>query len=142
MSLIKTASKEKLPKGFSYPLGAAAISAALEGIPQLDNILMWFSWRDEFWVSRWRKRLQAKGPLTLMRVAYSDYFGRWDVHVYSVPSNYTIFARETLRTELPSARARLSAPRPPTSISITLTLREAEANKITGATTGSDERLF
>ena len=129
MSLIKTAGKEKLPKGFSYPLGAEAISASLEGIPQLGNLLMWFAWRDEFWVSRWRKRLQARGPVVLFRIAYSDYFARWEIHIYSVPSEYTIFARAQLKAELPIIRTKLLRLRPPESISVTLSLREAEVNQ-------------
>ena len=129
MSLIETAAKEKLPKGFSYPLGAETISAALEGVPQLGNMRIWFTWRDEFWVSRWRKRLQARGPIELLRVAYSDYFSRWEVSAYSVPSEYTIAAWRQLQAELPMVRARLLGRRPPRSISVTLNLREAEANQ-------------
>src|SRR5882724_6416542 len=81
MELIKTAKKEKLPKGFSYPLGAEALCAALDGIQQFDKALLWFSWRDEFWVSRWRKRLQALGPILLLKISYSEYFGGWNLHL-------------------------------------------------------------
>ena len=126
MSLIKTASKEKLPKGFSYPIGAEALSVALEGIPQYDNAVLWFAWRDEFWASRWRKRLESREPMMMLRVAYSEYFGRWDVNVYSVPSENTIFAREQLRAELPTLRAKLLSPKVPKSISITLSLHDAD----------------
>ena len=107
MALIRTARKEKLPKGFSYPFGAEAISAALDGIPQFDNAELWFSWRDEFWVSRWRKRLQSRGVITLFRVAYSDYFGVWNLYAYSVPSEYTVTARELLKIELRRVRDEL-----------------------------------
>jgi hypothetical protein len=102
MSLIPTARKDKLPKGFVYPLGAEAISAALEGIPQFDRAEITFSWRDEFWVSRWRKRLQARGVVTLLRVAYWEFAGpgRWRLDVYSVPSQYSALAREHFRIEL------------------------------------------
>lgn len=127
--MIKTSRKEKLPKGFSYPLGAEAISAALDGIPQFDNTELWFSWRDEFWVSRWRKRLEEHGPIVLLRVAYSEYFRHWDVRVYSVPSEHTVFAREQLHAELPRVRSALSARESVAKtrkISITLNLREAE----------------
>ena len=129
MRLIKTERKEKLPKGFSYPLGAEAISAALDGIPQFDNATLWFSWRDEFRVSRWRKRLQTLGPIMLLRVAYSDYFGQWHINVYSVPSQYSVFAREYLHAELPRIHSKLSAAKTRTGsldISATLSLWEAE----------------
>ena len=73
MKLIQTTRKEKLPEGFSYPLGPEAISAALAGIPQFDNAEIWFHWRDEYWVSRWRKRVDARGVITLLRVSYFEY---------------------------------------------------------------------
>lgn len=107
--LIKTARKEKLPKGFSYPIGAQAISEALQGIPQFDEIELWFSWRDEFWVSRWQKRLHARGTLSLLQASYSSHFGRWYVYLYSVPSDCVVSAREHLMAELPQIRAQLSA---------------------------------
>ena len=129
MRVIKTSRKEKLPKGFSYPLGAEAISAALDGIPQFDNAVFWFSWRDEFWVSRWRKRLKEHGPVVLLQIAYSEYFRQWDVRVYSVPSEHAVFAREQLHAKLPRVRSALSALEgvaKTRKISITLDLREAE----------------
>ena len=127
--MIKTARKQKLPKGFSYPLGAAAISDALQGIPQFDNTEIWFRWRDEFWVSRWRKRLQARGPVILLTVGFSEYFGRWDINLYSVPSEYAVAAREQLGRELPRVRNELSAAGTRSKAfhrSITLSLFEAE----------------
>ena len=111
MSLIRTARKERLPKGFSYPLGAEAISAALEGAPQFDRAEIIFSWRDEFWVSRWRQRLQAGGIITLLHVAYWEFInpGRWNLEVYSVPSQYSALAREHLQIELRRVKSELSS---------------------------------
>ena len=107
MKLIKTVRKEKLPKGFSYPIGAQALSEALQGIPQFDDIELWFSWRDEFWVSRWQKRLQARGTLSLLQASYSPHLG-WYLYLYSVPSDYTVSAREHLLAELPRIRRQMS----------------------------------
>ncbi len=112
MPLIRTARKQRLPKGFSYPFGAEAISAALEGIPQFDNAELWFTWRDEFWASRWRKRLQSQGLITLLRVDYSQYFGVWHLYVYSVPSDCAVVAREHLIVELRRVRDGLRAAGP------------------------------
>ena len=130
MKLIPTTRKEKLPEGFAYPLGAGAISAALEGIPQFDNAEIWFHWRDEYWVSRWRKRLDAHGVITLLRVSYAEYSGHWHVDVYSVPAAYSATAREHLLAELPQIHAQLSTAgmaakgvRP----SVTLSLSEVDA---------------
>ncbi len=109
MIVIPTGRKEKLPKGFSYPLGAEAISAALEGLPQFERAEITFQWRDEYWASRWRKRVQARGVLTLLRVAFLDYFGSWRLDVYSVPSQYSVEAREHLQVELLRIQRELAA---------------------------------
>ena len=129
MGLIETAKKEKLPKGFSYPLGAEAISAALAGIPQFGNALLWFRWRDEFWVSRWRKRLQAPRPITPAHHRSSDYFGRWDANFTRVLPIYTVLPGDILHAELPSVHSRLESAgvgARSCHISVTLSLREAE----------------
>jgi len=107
MCLIPTVRKERLPKGFSYPLGAEAISGALDGIPQFDSAKFWFSWRDEYWASRWRKRLENRGIITLFDVAYAAYLGHWAFRVYSVPSGHTVFARDYLLTDLERVRHEL-----------------------------------
>jgi len=108
MRLIPTALKDKLPKGFSYPLGAEAICGALDGIPHFDNAKFWFHWRDEYWASRWRKRLEDRGNITLFQVGYAEYPGNFRVfRVYSVPSQYTVFAREHLLVELGRVRHKL-----------------------------------
>jgi hypothetical protein len=105
--MVPTARKEKLPKGFSYPLGAQAICEALEGIPQFGNAKFWFEWRDAYWASKWRKRLEARGSITLFDVAYADYLGYWAFRIYSVPSEYSVFARDHLRAELVQVRLQL-----------------------------------
>jgi len=38
MQLIPTLSKEKLPKGFAYPISATALPIAFEGIWQFDDV--------------------------------------------------------------------------------------------------------
>jgi hypothetical protein len=130
VNLIRTTRKEKLPEGFCYPLGAEAISAALEGIPQFDNAEIWFHWRDEYWVSRWRKRVDARGVITLLQVSYFEYSGQWHIDVYSVPVEYAAAARQHLLAELPPIHARLSTAGPASKQvrpSVTLNLSETDA---------------
>lgn len=96
VKLIQTASKEKLPKGFSYPLRAEALSAALEGAVQFDNAQFWFSWRDEYWASKWREKIDALGDVVLFEI-HDSYFGSGkDIRLYAVPSEYSEGAREEL----------------------------------------------
>jgi hypothetical protein len=122
MRLIPTCRKEELPRGYSYPLGAERISAALEGVPQLDNAELWFHWRDEFWSSRWRRRVLAGGVVTLLEISFWKYFGRWHVRVYSVPSEYAQSAREHLENELQRMRQQLASLRPMSRTRVTLDL--------------------
>jgi len=111
MNMIPTARKGKLPKGFSYPLGARAISAALDDIPQRENATLWFSWRDEYWASRWRKKIEALGDVTLLEITDS-YSGQGrDLRVYAVPSQYSVVARTYLLAELKRVRRELLAAR-------------------------------
>src|SRR5947208_14716461 len=108
MRFIRTYRKEKLPRGYSYPLGAEAISTALEGVPQFDSIDLWFRWRDEFWASRWRRRVLNHGVVSLLDMSWYEYFGRWHLTVYSVPSEYAQPAREHLERELPRVYQQLA----------------------------------
>lgn len=107
MRLIPTTRKEKLPKGFSYPLGAEAISAAFDGVPELTNATFWFKWRDEYWASEWRQKLKTHGDVKLLEVGHSPLSGERVLNVYSVPSEYAVVARDHLLAELPGVRRKL-----------------------------------
>lgn len=106
--LIPTAAKERLPKGFSYPLGAQAISVALDSVPVLQDARLWFSWRDEYWASEWQQKIAALGEVILLEVADSCLGPGCAVRVYAVPSEYSLAARERLLAELPRVRRVLT----------------------------------
>ena len=128
MISIPTAAKDRLPKGFSYPLGAQAISVALEGIDLLGDAKFWFSWRDEYWASEWRQKIKALGQVTLLEIADSYVSHGRDVRVYAVPSEYSVSARERLTAEFPMVRrALLAAGDSLGSSRVTVTLNLAEA---------------
>jgi hypothetical protein len=126
--LIPTARKQKLPKGFSYPLGAEGISEAFEGVPHLEKATIWFDWRDEYWASSWRKKIESRGSVKLLKVVVWPLSGEPVLHVYSVPSEYSSAAREHLLAELPRLRQKLlSGGRAMKTASIvTLNLSEAK----------------
>ena len=94
--MIPTREKKRLPKGFSYPLGAKKISDCLGDVPQIEAMRLTFEWRDEFWVSKWRKRINEHGIVTLMEVQYASRSDEWWLFVYSVPSEYNVAARDLL----------------------------------------------
>jgi hypothetical protein len=109
MSLIRTAKKDSLPKGFSYPLGAEAISAALSGIPQFPFGKIVFKFRDEFSASLWRRRVQSRELVTLLEIRNWDRWDDWSVCVYAVSSQHETMAKERLGPELARVREELSA---------------------------------
>lgn len=129
MRVIPTARKQRLPKGFSYPLGAQAVSAALGDVAQLDNASIWFVWRDDYWASDWRQKLKLLGEVKLLEITHSPLSGERELRVYSVPSEYSVAAREHLFAELPEVRGKLLAPGPSSGtrrIVVSLDLSEAE----------------
>ena len=125
-----TARKQKLPKGFSYPLGAAEISEVFDAVPHLRNASIWFDWRDEYWASSWRKKIETLGSVKLLEVGASPLSGEPVLHVYSVPSEYSLAAREHLLAELPRVRRKLLDRRHTANarMAVTLNLSEAGAN--------------
>ncbi|MGA4636597.1 hypothetical protein ACPA5B_22235 [Pseudomonas solani] len=94
--MIPTLSKERLPQGYSYPLGAKAINELIGDIPQVDKIEMNFNWRDDFLASRWRKRIKARGTVTLAAIRYLSIWDEWRIYFYSVPSDCSAAARDFL----------------------------------------------
>ena len=94
--MIPTLNKERLPKGFSYPLGAKTVSEVIGGIPQAENISLCFRWRDEFWVSKWRKRVEERGTVKLVEAHIVLWDNEWRIYIYSVPSDCNMVARQFL----------------------------------------------
>jgi len=130
MHLIPTARKEKLPKGFSYPLRAEGISGVFDGIPHLENATIWFDWRDEYWASSWRKKIKNRGSVKLLELGVSPLSGQPLLRLYSVPSEYSSVARDHLLAELPRVRQQLLAGGHAAKtgrITVTLNLSEAGA---------------
>lgn len=118
MDLIPTRSRAKLRKGWSYPIGAEAITLALSGIPQWSGFELSFHPGDARMDEHgrtvakvWFRRLERNHstPHFLSRL----YEPGWGLYVYSVPSPERHAIREQLLASgLPQIRAWLSEPRP------------------------------
>jgi hypothetical protein len=65
ITMIPTGHKVKIPNTLSYPLGTKAIFEALEGVPQIDSLLVDF-W---FW-NRQRHPLISLRPYRVLSVSY------------------------------------------------------------------------
>ena len=98
--VIPTHLREKIPGDFAYPLWPTKISELLASTPQRGDSELVFRWRDEFRESRWRKRIEQRGTLSLFTAHYtpdySPYFPKWRFTVYSVPRAYLSAAQELL----------------------------------------------
>jgi len=95
MELIRTVRKETLPKGFSYPANAQMISEALQGTVQSATASITFTWRDEFWASKYRARVQAAGSLKVCDLNF-DLWKEWSVFVHAVPAQHARAARDQM----------------------------------------------
>jgi len=98
--VIPTRRRERLPEDFSYTLWPAKVTELLQDTPQREDAELVFHWRDEFWESHWRRRIQQQGTVTLISAEYtphwSPYFPKWKINVYSVPNEYLTAAQEIL----------------------------------------------
>ncbi|KHD06519.1 hypothetical protein PN36_10820 [Candidatus Thiomargarita nelsonii] len=108
MEIIKTRYKKKLPKGKSYPIGAEEISQELKGIPQYSEIEIAFSIQDEFWASKYNKKLKEGGDIEVLEVHFGVPFYEWIIYVHSVPSEHKSTAkRQILDLVLPKLAKEL-----------------------------------
>jgi hypothetical protein len=105
MALILTVYKEKVPKGFKYPVGAELISQALSGVPQFGLLRLHFSWKSCFWASEYRARVNSAGAIEIMEM--NNFNGKWIVSVHAVPSAEGQSARECLEHSLQTLKTRL-----------------------------------
>ena len=84
--VIPTALKAKLPKVHSFPIGAQAISNALEGVPQFDNLQLWFSRHSRSDLVLAVRYAVPENTLSTPRFlsATRHSLPRWDIYVYAV----------------------------------------------------------
>lgn len=96
MELIRTVKKEKLPVGFSYPVGAEMLSNALKGTSQYTLLEFYFSWKDIYWASKYQAKLKTNGEITILEARY---FRGWTIYIHAVPSVCSQKVREKLPLE-------------------------------------------
>jgi hypothetical protein len=106
LELIRTTLKEKLPNGFSYPVGAEIISNALRGVPQFALASIHFSWKDTFWASEYNERLKALGKIRVFEVGFNQW-RNWYISVHAVPSPHKQLAATQLSSDLPKLALEL-----------------------------------
>jgi hypothetical protein len=121
--LIPTYCKDKLPKDLSYPLGAQEISRALTGIPQHDELKLWFRSSPMDSKSEFHDLLLKGLERPILKAWYFCHpmtisgpgFVSWTLLIYPVLRKKRHIAHELLcKDGLASARKWLSTPRPDT----------------------------
>lgn len=126
MEILRTLYKEKIPKGFSYPIGAEKISEALFEAINGDECEIRFSVRDDFWASSFNQRIKDELPLRIFQLIYSQphtnhsssqsmidggyYDQKWKIEVNAVPTKYVSSAKRLLINELSEASLWLNNP--------------------------------
>jgi hypothetical protein len=123
--VLATYFKDRLPRGWSYPLGAQELSRYLEGIPGAKDKPLWFGYRAGWFHSRLDAERREDRPYEILRLslARGGYFVEnqtavyWEVHVYAVPSRLRAAIRRSLLPgTMQRARDWLTAKRPDTSL--------------------------
>jgi hypothetical protein len=110
--MIKTSTKEKLPKGKSYPIGAEVISSHLEGVPQYNLLSITFWVQDQFFASEYNKKIKSKGKIVVVDADYSPTFDEWKIRINSIPSEFRSVVYEQLTEQaLPELKRRLEDPK-------------------------------
>ncbi len=108
--MIKTAYKDKLPKGYSYPVGAEIISAGLSEVSQYEDFRICFGMKDEWRASCYNQKIKEAGDIVVLNVSYSSRscYGGWSIYVHSVPSTFKKDASEKIISQvLPALRKQL-----------------------------------
>lgn len=107
--MIKTTDKEKLPKGYSYPVGTEIISAGLSEVTQYEDLQIIFRMKDESHISLYNRKIKEAGDIIVLSM-YSSYgrFRYWRMTARAVPSAFKKDASEKIISQvLPALREQL-----------------------------------
>ena len=85
--LIPTKRKEKLPKEWSYPIGAEMISKSLDDFEHRQEMELFFSWRGEYWHSKFQEKVKDLGEIRIFECHNSYFNDGMSIYTYAVPSN-------------------------------------------------------
>lgn len=98
-SVIPTALKAKLSKSHCHPVGAQVVSTALDGVPQFDNLEIWFSrFPKSTLVMSACYTFPSTGLSTPNWMVIPRYGSpRWDIKVYAVPKNVNFQVKTLLK---------------------------------------------
>ncbi len=123
--MLETRFKKRLPRGWSYPIGAQELSAYLEDAPGAKEKPLSFTDRAGWFHSQLDAERRDDHPYPILRLwlfrggvlADNPDAGHWEVRVYAVPSTLrAVVRRSLLPIAMPKVRAWLAAARPDTAL--------------------------
>jgi hypothetical protein len=98
--MIPTKSKEKLPKGKAYPVGAEKITEILNDVPQIEELVLYFYIQDEYWLSKYNKKIKEGGEIRVLETSLNAPFYEWRINICSVPSEHKAEVKRALISEV------------------------------------------
>jgi len=127
---VRTEYRERLQRGFSYPVGLRDLARSLGAVPQASNLHVKFHRSPTTSLSRFRAGIQEGRSYPVVKATFARWDkqpsigddprhsemleGLWTVDVFPVPSKLRSIARqELLDVGLPALSAWLSRRRPP-----------------------------
>ncbi len=111
MELIRTGIRDKLRRGLSYPIGAEIITAAMVGVPQVDDL--WIGFGRAGWMTIRAANTSTQNQFMRSFSAVLNFnSGSSYLSLPAVPSEFRQIVREALmRQGLIEVRSWLAAPR-------------------------------
>ena len=112
MEIISTRHKEKIPKGFSYPIGAEKLSESILSYVKDDEAEVSFWVKDEYWASSFNEKIKNEEPIKIIHIQYyvprthhsssnsmiesGHYEPKWKIRINSVPTKYVSSVKKML----------------------------------------------
>jgi len=129
-AMIPTSYKGRLAKDLSWAINALLLSEALEGVPQYEELTVWFSTWSTLRKSEFRKQIEDKLVISVLDMSYrnnredrwtardlaekGDCGESWRITVYPVPRNQKALVRDAiLSSGVAAIREWLTKQRPP-----------------------------
>lgn len=112
---ISTELRDKLPRDHLFPLSSKVLSSSLLGVPQYSELLACYKFRDVYWASEYRQKLDDLGSIAVLGARYTNpqpfhsssnkmieegyYEPKWRLNITAVPRKYVRIVKVALIEE-------------------------------------------
>lgn len=124
---IPTSHKQKLPRGWSYAIGAERLSSILGDVPQAATLRLSFHPSEFILMADQMRAVSSGEPVALCSISYEHlrpgltgsndgfergwYDEKWEIMVHAVPSSYRRAAEDAIASAGERLRSWLTTPR-------------------------------